>query len=174
MPEETINLVDEAGNRIGSIGKMEAHIKGKLHEAFSLFIFNDIKELLLQRRAEGKYHSGGLWSNTCCSHPRLGESLGVATHRRLEEEMGFDCDLKEIFSFTYKAKLSNLLVENEFDHVFIGHVGMFTKITPNLAEVSDYKWSSIPKLREDIQANPQEYTEWFKIALASPVLNSII
>ncbi|EKE16552.1 MAG: Isopentenyl-diphosphate delta-isomerase, type 1 [uncultured bacterium] len=162
--EEDINLVDNNGNRVGFIGKMDAHFQGKLHEAFSIFVFNKNNELLLQKRADEKYHSGGLWSNTCCGHPRANENLNSAVHRRLNEEMGFDCELKEVFSFIYNAKLPNALIEYEFDHVFIGHFEK-TGITPNPEEASDYKWIKLEDLKKDLETAPQEYTEWFKIIL---------
>jgi len=164
--EENINLVNNSGDRIGFIGKMDAHIQGKLHEAFSIFVFSKNNELLLQKRSDGKYHSGGLWSNTCCGHPRVNENLNSAVHRRLNEEMGFDCELREVFSFIYNAKLPNTLIEYEFDHVFIGNFDK-TEITPNPEEVADYKWIKLENLKKDLEANPQKYTEWFKIILSN-------
>lgn len=167
MDNNIINLVNKLGERIGKINKLEAHIDGKLHEAFSIFIFNTKKELLIQQRAREKYHSGGLWSNTVCSHPNFNEEIELTVHRRLNEEMGFDCKLKEVFSFLYKAEhLANNLIENEFDHVFIGHINKI-KIKPNLNEICDYKWVSLDNLRRDIKTNPKRYTERFKIILNS-------
>jgi len=142
---------------------LEAHKSGVLHEAFSIFVFNKNKELLLQRRNPAKYHSGGLWSNTCCSHPKENENLRVAVHRRLQEEMGIDCDLTELFTFTYKVELENNLTENEFDHVFIGHSDKEAR--PNSDEVSEYKWIKIAELKRDIENNPTLYTEWLKIIM---------
>jgi isopentenyl-diphosphate delta-isomerase len=162
-----INLVDKNWNRIGEIDKLEAPIQGRLHEAFSIFIFNENKELLIQRRAFEKYHSGGLWTNTCCSHPRVWEDIEKATHRRLVEEMWFDSEFKKVFSFCYKAEwLANNLIENEFDTVFVWYV--FEKdiiIIPNPEEVCEYKWIKIDDLIEEIKNNPELFTEWLKIIL---------
>ncbi|MGD2249011.1 MAG: isopentenyl-diphosphate Delta-isomerase [Candidatus Methanofastidiosia archaeon] len=159
---EMIILVDENDNEIGTIEKLEAHKTGKLHRAFSIFVFNPQGEMLLHKRASHKYHSGGLWSNTCCSHPRKGESLHEAVHRRLQEEMGFDCDLQEIFHFIYTADLGEL-TEHELDHVFFGeYTG---DVNPNPEEVEDYAWIPVQSLQEDIDTNPAKYTEWFKIAV---------
>ena len=135
------------------------HKKGLLHRAFSLFVFNNRGELLLQKRNKNKYHSGGLWTNTCCSHPRKGEELPLAIHRRLGEEMGFDCELNEIFSFTYKKTFENGLTEHEFDHVFIGYYDNDPKI--NTEEADSWKWISIEKLQTDIKNHPESYTYWF-------------
>ena len=162
--KDIINLVNNEGERAGVIEKLEAHKTGQLHEAFSIFIFNKNKELLLQKRNEQKYHSGGVWSNTCCSHPREGEKLEIAVHRRLTEEMGFDCDMKEIGSFIYEVKLPNELTEHEFDHVFTGFIDDVI-IKPNSDEVSGYKWISIEDLKKDIINSPDKYSEWLKIAL---------
>ncbi|MBU1201144.1 MAG: isopentenyl-diphosphate Delta-isomerase [Nanoarchaeota archaeon] len=160
---EYVILVDENDKEVGIEEKMDAHIKRKLHRAFSIFVYNSKGELLLQQREKSKYHCGGLWTNTCCSHPRPGEELKDAIHRRLKEEMGFDCELKEKFSFLYKAKFDNGLTENELDHVFVG----FSDKTPNinLQEVEDYKLISISDLKKDILKNPDDYTSWFKMAL---------
>lgn len=159
---ERVVLVDEDGNEVGVEEKIKAHKEGKLHRAFSIFIFNSRGELLLQKRARDKYHSGGLWSNTCCSHPKPGESLEHAAHRRLREEMGFDCDLKEAFHFIYKANLNNGFTEWELDHVFIGRYDGEVKPNPN--EVEDWRWININDLEDDIKRNPNKYTVWFKIA----------
>lgn len=156
-------LVDEQDNPVGTMGKMEVHEKALLHRAFSVFIFNTKGEMLLQKRAATKYHSGGLWTNACCSHPKPGEDTRAAAEKRLEEEMGFNTDLQEAFSFIYKAPFQNGLTEHEFDHVFIGtYEGA---INPNPEEVSDYLYQSIDHLKNAISKNPAEYTEWFKIAL---------
>ena len=160
--DERVILVDENDKERGSEEKIEAHKTGKLHRAFSIFVFNSKGEMLLQQRALHKYHSGGLWANACCSHPRLGETLEEAVHRRLKEEMGFDCELKEIFSFIYKAKVGTL-TEHELDHVFIGRYNGDVHFNPD--EVGGYKWVTIESLRKDVQTHPELYTEWFKIAL---------
>ncbi len=157
---EYIISVDNLDKETGYIEKMEAHEKGVLHRAFSILIFNSNNQLLLQRRSLGKYHSPGLWTNTCCSHPRYGENLEDAIHRRLKEEMGFSCDLKEVFSFIYKVEFDNGLFENEYDHVFIGKYD--GEIVANKDEVEDFKWIDINELKADIKDNPQLYTYWFK------------
>lgn len=164
--EERIILVDETDKDIGTEEKMEAHKAGKLHRAFSIFTFNSQREMLLQKRAKDKYHSGGLWTNTCCSHPRSGETLEEAVHRRLREEMGFDCDLKEMFHFIYKTKVGNL-VEHELDHVFVGKYD--GEVNPNPREVEDYTWAAVEPLREEVKKHPESYTEWFKIAFEKTV-----
>lgn len=163
--QEIINLVDTEGQIVGNIEKLEAHKKGLLHEAFSVFIFNDNKELLLQRRAIEKYHSGGLWTNTCCSHPRSGEDLSTAVHRRMIEEMGFDIpEIKRVYAFIYNVPLDHGLIEHEYDHVLVGQYSG-EKINPNPDEVCDHKWVSLEELKKDAEANPQGYTEWIKIIL---------
>jgi len=161
--EEKVILVDKNDEEIGAEEKIKAHHEGKLHRAFSIFVFNSKGQLLLQRRAKMKYHSGSLWTNTCCSHPRLGEPLEQATHRRLKEEMGFDCELKEIFSFTYKAKLDNNLFENEYDHVFIGKFD--GEPIPNTEEVDEWKWVNLKELKKDIQKNPDNYSYWLRASI---------
>lgn len=158
---EQVILVDEKDNEKGLMEKMEAHQKGLLHRAFSVFVFNSQNELLLQKRAINKYHSGGLWTNTCCSHPRKGESVEEAAHRRLKEEMGFDCDLKKAFEFIYKKKLDKGLTEHELDHVFIGHYNISPEI--NTQEVSEWKYISIKEIDNELTQRPEQYTEWFKI-----------
>lgn len=172
MNEDLINLVDESGTRIGTVEKFEAHKTGVLHEAFSIFVFNKNKELLLQSRNLLKYHSGGLWSNTCCSHARVGEELEIATHRRLQEEMGIDCDLKKLFTFTYKVPLENGLIEHEFDHVFIGYFDDMPNINPE--EASEFKWIDLETLKNDVETNPDLYTAWLKIIINNPdFLNNV-
>lgn len=161
MIEEMVILVNEKDEKIGLMPKMEAHEKGLLHRAFSVFIFNSKNELLLQKRAESKYHSPGLWTNTCCSHQRHGESSIAAGKRRLEEEMGFTAELTESTSFIYKAPFDNGLTEHEFDHILVGNYDGIPKI--NKTEVSSWKWMSLKAIETDIQNNPQDYTEWFKI-----------
>lgn len=147
--------------------KLEAHQKGILHRAFSVFVFNEKKELLIQRRALGKYHSEALWSNTCCSHPFPGESNLEAAHRRLMEEMGFDCFLEEEFHFIYLEHLDNNLIEHELDSVIIG----FSEETPNFnpKEVSEYRWMKLEDIKTDMLVNPEKYTIWFKLILQSHI-----
>lgn len=156
-------LVDEQDNPIGTMGKMEVHEKAILHRAFSIFIFNDKGEVLLQKRADNKYHSAGLWTNTCCSHPRPGEDTLGAAQKRLEEEMGFTTSLARAFSFIYKAPFDNGLTEHEYDHVFTGTYN--GAIYPNPEEVSDYCYQSIALIKSNIETQPAHFTEWFKIAL---------
>ena len=157
---EIINIVDKLGNRIGTIEKLAAHEQGILHEALSTFIFNSKGELLLQKRAQGKYHSGGLWTNTCCSHARSGEDVLQAATRRLNEEMGIQCLLREVFTFTYQTNFPNGLIEHEFDHVFIGHYDGEIKLDPNEAE--DYKWVAETELIAAVKNRPEEFTYWLK------------
>lgn len=161
MKEELVILVDENDNQIGLMPKMEAHEKAVLHRAFSVFIFNDKNELMLQQRALHKYHSPGLWTNTCCSHQRDGESNIEAGKRRLQEEMGFSVPLKESISFIYKAPFDNGLTEHELDHILIGHSENAPII--NEDEVAAWKWMDLEKVRQDIIQQPEIYTEWFKI-----------
>lgn len=156
-------LVNSSDHPVGSMEKMEAHEKGLLHRAFSVFVFNSNNELLLHQRAHHKYHSGGLWTNTCCSHPRVGESNSEAAHRRLQEEMGFDCPLTYAFNFTYHAKLDKNLIEHELDHVFIGRYN--GAVAPNPEEVADYRYVSLDALKSEIAEHPQRFTAWFKIAI---------
>ncbi len=157
---EQVILVDTQDNPIGLMEKMEAHEKGLLHRAFSVFIFNDKNELLLQQRASHKYHSGGLWTNTCCSHPRDGEETIDAGKRRLNEEMGFQCAISPALSFIYKAELDNELTEHEFDHVLIGKYNADPQ--PNPDEVSNWKFVNLEELAVDLQENPENYTVWFQ------------
>ncbi len=159
---EKVILVDENDSPLGTMEKMEAHKKGVLHRAFSVFIFNDKGELMLQQRALAKYHSPGLWTNTCCSHPREGEKTDAAAHRRLTEEMGFDCEIEEAFSFLYKSDVGQGLTEHEFDHVFTGYYNSLPQINPE--EVNDYKFMKMKDIQEDMKNNPERYTVWFRIA----------
>ncbi len=159
--EEQVILVNERDEQLGTMPKMEAHEKGELHRAFSVFVFNNKGELLLQQRATDKYHSPNLWTNTCCSHQREGEPNIEAGKRRLQEEMGFVCDLKEVFWFVYKAPFDNGLTEHELDHVMVGYFDKIPKI--NEEEVKNYKWMAVEEIRFDIKNNPMLYTEWFKI-----------
>lgn len=157
---EKIVLVDENDNEIGSEEKLAAHKLGKLHRAFSVFIFNSRGQLILQKRARDKYHCGGLWSNTCCSHPRPGENIEAAAHRRLKEEMGFDCDLEKIYSFVYRVKFENGLTEYEYDHVFLGQYDGKIKSDPQ--EIEETKTADLLWLKKDIEKNPERYTYWFR------------
>lgn len=159
--EELVVLVNENNEKIGLMPKLEAHQKAVLHRAFSVFILNDKNELMLQQRAVHKYHSPLLWTNTCCSHQRDGESNIQAGNRRLQEEMGFITELKELFSFIYKAPFDNGLTEHELDHVMIGYYSKEPII--NSDEVEAWKWMNIDEVRKDIQQNPDIYTAWFKI-----------
>lgn len=161
MQEEMVVLVNENDEKIGLMPKMEAHQKGVLHRAFSVFIFNDKNELLLQQRALDKYHSPGLWTNTCCSHQRDGEGNLEAGSRRLEEEMGFSTALKEVGSFIYIAPFDNGLTEHELDHIMVGHYNDKPKVNPE--EVASYKWMELDDIKVDIALHPEDYTEWFKI-----------
>ena len=161
MTEEQVILVDIKDEKIGLMPKMEVHQKGLLHRAFSVFILNNKNELMLQQRALHKYHSPGLWTNTCCSHQRDGESSLEAGSRRLLEEMGFQTPLKETFSFIYKADFDNGLTEHEFDHVLVGNYNETPII--NKEEVASWKWMSIEDVKENIQDEPDIYTVWFKI-----------
>jgi len=162
MSDDKVILVDKNDNQVGLMPKLEAHEKGLLHRAFSVFIFNNDYKLLLQKRATSKYHSGGLWTNTCCSHPREGEDISEAANRRLFEEMGIKTSLRKVYDFIYKAELDNGLTENEFDHVFYGVYDKEPKI--NLEEADDYKWMDMDSLNDDINNNGGNYTVWFKIA----------
>ena len=160
--QEQLILVDEHDEAIGVEEKITAHLNGALHRAFSIFIFNSVGHLLLQKRASTKYHSKGLWSNTCCGHPRPGESLEEASRRRLREEMGFDCEVQKIFEFIYHASLEDGLSEYEYDHVLIGRFD--GNPTPNRDEVDDWKWAELTTLRLDMKAHPDKYTCWFAIS----------
>ena len=162
MAEQVI-LVDERDQPVGAMEKMEAHRRGVLHRAFSIFVFDREKRLILQQRAAGKYHSAGLWTNTCCSHPRPGESTADAARRRLQEEMGFTCPLEERFSFAYRAELGNGLVEHELDHVFFGQFDGKPEVNPE--EAAAYRRISIADLEREVAANPAQFTEWLKICL---------
>lgn len=160
---EHVILVDENDLPQGQMEKLEAHEKGVLHRAFSVFIFNSKNELLLQKRAEHKYHSGGLWTNTCCSHPRVGEDNLEAANRRLMEEMGIGSVLNYLFNFTYKVKFDDGLTEHELDHVFYGLCDDLPVINPE--EVAAYRYLSLSDLKKDIELHPDRYTSWLKICL---------
>ncbi len=163
MTEEFVILVDETDKEIGLMEKMEAHRKGVLHRAFSICLFNSKSQMLIQRRSLGKYHSPGLWTNTCCSHPRKGETTIEAAHRRLEEEMGIAADLEKAFSFVYKTRLEHDLIEHEYDHVFIGRFDGEPSI--NSSEVQEWKYMDIKEILSEIKRFPELWTEWFKIIM---------
>lgn len=156
-------IVNASGQTIGTMDKMAAHRSGTLHRAFSVFIFNSKGQLLLQQRALDKYHSGGLWTNTCCSHPKLGEFTLDAAHRRLQEEMGMDCELTELFQFSYRHEFDNGLIENEYDHVFMGINDELP--LPNSAEVAGFRYVETDLLLFELFEQPDIYTPWFKICL---------
>lgn len=162
MSVQEVILVDENDRETGVMEKMEVHEKGILHRAFSVFIINSSGHLLLQKRAAGKYHSPGLWTNTCCSHPKPGESLEAAASRRLMEEMGIGCELYKSFSFIYKYEFENGLTENEFDHVLLGKCDEVP--VPAQEEVDEYKYVEIEMLEEELKYNPEKFTIWFRIA----------
>ena len=155
-------LVNKQDEATGTMDKLEAHEKGLLHRAFSIFIFNAKGEMLLQQRALSKYHSGGLWTNACCSHPQPGEDIEESAQRRLMEEMGFNAELKKIFSFIYKTDFDNGLTEHEVDHVFIGNYEAV--IQPNPEEVSNFYFQPMNVIRKSIEEQPHLFTSWFKIA----------
>ena len=163
MHQNLVVLVNELDQEVGLMDKLEAHQKGLLHRAFSVLIFNTKNELLLQRRAFGKYHSEGLWTNTCCSHPYPGETIKDAGERRLKEEMGMEVELEEVFQFVYKSQLDNELTEYELDHILVG----YSDDTPhlNLDEVSAFAWKNLDEIRTEIIANADLYTAWFKILM---------
>lgn len=159
---EKVILVNKKDKAIGAKEKMKAHREGKLHRAFSVLLFNKKGETLIQKRAESKYHSAGLWANTCCSHPRPKRNLKEEAQRRLEKEMGINCNLKKAFSFIYKAKLGKL-TEYEFDHIFLGRFD--GKPKPDKKEVAAWQWIKLADLKTDIKKNPQKYAPWFKIII---------
>jgi isopentenyl-diphosphate Delta-isomerase len=167
MIEEVI-LVNEQDEETGTIEKMEAHRKALLHRAFSVFIFNGKGEMLLQQRALGKYHSPGLWTNACCSHPRPGETVDAAAHRRLQEELGVETSLQKIFDFIYRTEFDNGLTEYEFDHVYTGTFN--GTLNPDKQEVKDYCFRSTEEIGQDLQRRPEKYSSWFQIAF--PMLES--
>jgi len=163
MPEYVI-LVNEQDEAVGFEEKSKTHQDGLLHRALSVFIFNSAGDSLLQKRAAKKYHSGGMWSNACCSHPAPGESITAAAHRRLKEEMGFDCEIEELFSFIYRVELNGGLIEHELDHVM---VGMFDgEPTPNADEIEDWEWVRSDELSDRMVAHPDKYTYWFRLSFA--------
>lgn len=171
MIQEQVILVDKNDVEVGVAEKQEAHLQGWMHRAFSVFIFDDDEKLILQKRAVTKYHSPGLWTNTCCGHPRPGEQVKNAAMRRLNEEMGLTCELSELYSFSYTTTLENNLIENEYDHVFIGFTNQLPKLNPQ--EASGFRKVAIAEVRKEISANPNEFTYWFKLCMQHPALNSI-
>ena len=160
---ENVIIVDQFDNELGFTAKLEAHTNGVLHRAFSIFLFNSQDQLLLQKRAKGKYHSGGLWSNSCCGHPRPGEKTLAAANRRLMEELSVSCKLQLAFAFQYHTELDNYLIEHEFDHVFVGRFD--GSPGPDESEVEDWKWMEIGKLTGDLERNPDRYTFWLKTVM---------
>ena len=162
--EQLVVLVDKNDNEIGTEEKMKAHMNGgRLHRALSVFVFNSRGETMLQRRALSKYHTQGKWSNTCCSHQMPGESTIDAAHRRLKEEMGFDCEMREVFNFPYKAGVGNGLTEQEYDHIVFGSYDGGP--SPNPKEVKEWKWISIAGLKKDITASPDSFTPWLRLMI---------
>jgi isopentenyl-diphosphate Delta-isomerase len=164
--EECVVLVDESDAEVGTLEKQRAHAEGRLHRALSVFVLNARGEMLLQRRASAKYHSGGLWTNACCSHPRPGEPVDVAARRRLREEMGFECPLQPAFAFVYRAEVGDGLVEHEYDHVFLGRYD--GEPAPSADEVDDWRWASVQQLADEVAAAPERFTPWFRIVFARP------
>lgn len=162
MQTSHIVLVNEADEPLATMEKLEAHQKGLLHRAFSVFIINSKKEMLLQQRARNKYHSGGLWTNACCSHPMPGEDVQQAAHRRLQEEMGFNCDLSKLFTFTYYTTFDNGLIENEYDHVFLGTYN--GSIVPNAEEADAHGFYSLEDITAQLERTPERFTYWFRLA----------
>lgn len=161
MQEEYVVLVNELDQVEGTMEKIEAHRRALLHRAFSVFVFNSAEELLLQQRAWSKYHSGGLWTNTCCSHPRPNEPYAVAAHRRMDEEMGMHCALLPAFHFIYRAELDHGLTEHELDHVFVSISDVLPQPNPN--EVAHFRYIDLPQLDNELRMHPERFTEWFKI-----------
>ena len=165
-------LVDQEDNPIGTMEKMEAHLKGALHRAFSILVFNSRGEMLIQKRAKKKYHSGGLWTNTCCSHPLPHENIEATVRRRLHHEMGVDLVPEFLYKFIYQTKLDHQLIEHEVDHVFTAIFNGTPQI--NLDEVEDWKFVSMEELRQSIHTNPEEYTYWFKLIVDHPLLQEAL
>ncbi len=161
--QEYVILVDDRDREVGTAEKLQAHREGRLHRAFSVFVVSDRGDLLLQQRAPHKYHSGGLWTNTCCSHPRPGETTHAAAHRRLWEEMGIRCPLQEIFHFIYRIQFDNGLWEHEFDRVFVGRFNGDPQ--PNPDEATAWQWVALDALQADIAIHPERYTYWLQTCL---------
>lgn len=162
--EDLLILVDENDREIGTMEKTPVHEKGLLHRAFSIFIFNSANELLLQQRSDTKYHSPGLWTNTCCSHPRPGEEVGDAVRRRLQEEMGMQCELAFQFSFIYKHEFANGLTEHELDHVYFGSSDQ--QPNPDTLEVRDWKYVNMGDLKRELETQPEQYSPWLNICFS--------
>jgi isopentenyl-diphosphate delta-isomerase len=169
---ESVILVDEGDNAVGTMEKLEAHRRGLLHRAFSILLFNSQGEMLLQKRSRNKYHSGGLWTNTCCSHPLPGETMAHATRRKLKQEMGIDLQTDFAYKFIYRAELDHDLTEHECDYVFTGHFNGTPKI--NADEVEDWKYADLQALQQDAQQHPERYTQWFRLILKHPQLTALI
>jgi isopentenyl-diphosphate delta-isomerase len=169
---EQVILVDEQDNEIGVMEKMEAHQKGLLHRAFSVLLFNNQGELLLQKRASTKYHSGGLWTNTCCSHPMPNENILDAAKRKLYQEMGIQTEMEFAYKFIYTTSLDNNLIENELDYVLIGNFDGKPQLNP--AEASDWKFASLESIKEDMISKPDNYTVWFKKIIHHPNLTKVL
>lgn len=167
MPLEHVILVDAAGREVGHAEKLSVHRSGALHRAFSVFLFDGRGRMLLQRRATGKYHTGGLLSNACCSHPRPGEPTAEAAHRRLREEMGIACPLEEVFTLVYRADLAGGLCEHEYDHVFVGRFD--GRPVPDPAEVSEWRWATVAAVAREMADEPEGFTPWFRLAFARVV-----
>lgn len=170
-PSSPLVLVDEDDQSLGTADKLRAHKEGWLHRAFSIFIFDESGRLLLQQRAEDKYHSGGLWSNACCSHPRPGESAREAAHRRLPEEMGFEVPLTPAFEETYELPVGKNLIEHEYNHVFVG-TATDPDMRPSADEVADWTWVDPDKLHDEVETRPQRFTSWFRLLLAPALANA--
>ena len=164
--EERVVLVDENDVEVGTLEKQRAHAEGRLHRALSVFVLNARGEMLLQRRAAGKYHSGGLWTNACCSHPRPGEPVDVAARRRLREEMGIDAAMEPAFAFTYRADVGPGLVEHEFDHVFLARYD--GDPAPSLDEVDGWRWAPVAGLAREVEEHPEAFTAWFRLVFSRP------
>lgn len=168
---ESVILVDENDNAIGTMEKMEAHHRGILHRAFSILIFNSRGQMLVQKRARTKYHSGGLWTNACCSHPKPDETIEETTRKRLIHEMGIDVHTTFSYKFLYKANLDSNLIEHELDHVFIGVFDGEPNVNPE--EVEDWKFVNLNDLRIDTQLHPERYTQWFRLILQHELINTM-
>lgn len=169
MERNKVVVVDVNDKPLGEMDKLAAHVEGRLHRAFSVFIFNSKMELLLQQRAMQKYHGAGLWTNTCCSHPQINEDVKASAEERLNFEMGLDCHLEFLYSFIYRAEVENNLIENELDYVFVGFTDNLPEI--NLAEAKAYKWMLVNDILDDFVNNPETYTYWFKMALPKVLAN---
>jgi isopentenyl-diphosphate delta-isomerase len=165
---EEVILVDTVDNVIGTMEKMEAHQKGLLHRAFSILVFNSKGEMLIQKRAHSKYHSAGLWTNACCSHPMPGEGTDDATRRRLLYEMGIDVQLQFVFKFIYRVSLDQGLIEHEVDHVYTGVFDGTPEVNPE--EVADWKFVGVTDLKNDVRQHPEKYTHWFSLILDHALL----